>query len=1304
GDFEVSTGDYIDINLDTNTEFKAIIKMPYSDVPSNLIDKYLRMYRQAGSDWIVITDWENGEYTGINEEYEYVWAYVEHFSTYTTADASQWDADTDGLTDLTEDTEPPNYNTTIELNENAFSQQIDISGSPETVTYLEFNVNEQNDFLAQNSIIEITSNSIAPIDDLQIDVGNDGTIDWKATVPFEGTLRLGSLREGISEYLFNNHMNNANTTASIPFKFISSSSGTFDITYSKIIIEDITTANYLSDSSSDDLYDGWQDKNNNFIYEREGVDGIIGTADDEIPGSRSYDLDPREKNIVGSKGMVTWNEYQKGINQVNGNLAIESTDMNFKALGHNLEIKRVYNSLNSEVLGPFGYGWQFDYGESLEFRDGFVDLIAGDGSYYEFEDLGDGNYSSPPGSNLDMIVDSTYKLRSPGGSVKAFDLDGKLLSITDKNGNSLDMSYDANYRLMRVEDGSGLYLQFNYDGNQISSIEDPIGRTNIYDYDSSGNLITREDAIGNLTTYEYDGHKMSMTINPLGLYKEYQYTFDNVQKISTITVGEYDFNTDITTPYHVEYEADYSYPSHSSAKDANDHNTARIFDEYGVTIERTYPDGTTSEMEYNKDLKPVVETDQRGNIRYNSYDPIGNQIEQEDPTGNKSTTSYKTVDDSERFISVPEKIIDKTGEEITVEYDPNYNVNNFINKGGNTTNYEFSSAGLMESQTLPNGAETTYTYDTHGYLVNQTDALGNITTHYYDEVGRETKTKDANDHSTDYIYDDLDRRIEIIDAQDYSVSYTYDAMGNILTMTDKAGETTTFEYDIFGRKTAEIDALGNTTSFEYDLAGNMVKTIDSRDNSIYYFYDEMDRTVEIKDALGYSEYYGYDENGNQIQYIDKLGNYWNKTYDELGRMTEEYCPYDKAIKYEYDAEGRNTKIIDRMGYETIFDYDAMGRKISELGAEGSETLYGYDSVGTLITVTQLQDDNSNPVYSSWEYEYDLLNRKVKEISPLGHTQTFDYDAMGNMMEYTNAKGEITIYEYNEVNRPTFVWVNPLSEGYSGYYSESTNISYDLTSKQAEYEYHRYQIFDWDAPFIYGLIKQYDALGRLIEESMRFSISDYEIYTISYEYDSEGNRIKTIDQLGNITEYAYDELNRLTSVIDPELDETTFEYDPLGLLIKTTYPTGTEIHRTYNNANLLTSIVNRKSTGEVISGFNYQYNFNANRVRTEEADGTIINYTYDGQNRLIDAEYSTGLSISYEYDVANNMIQKTVGTEVTDNTYDIENRLVNSNGVTYNYDNDGNMIYDGQRTYYYTTTYLGGSKRTNLREIKASDEG
>ena len=242
GDFAVSTGDYIEINLETDADFSAIIKMQYSDVPESLTADYLRLYRQEGDDWVVVTDWELGEFTGINADDGYVWAYVKHFSTFTMADASQVDGDTDGLADLTEDTEP-SPDATITISQSNFNPKNSITGNPPSISVLTFPITAYNTYLAQKAVLTLSrTGTTTPINDLEIDVGNDGTIDWKSPTSFGVSLKIGAIRAAMNEYIFNHYTNSPSTSISIPFRFISSSTGSFNIDAAMILVEDVTTS------------------------------------------------------------------------------------------------------------------------------------------------------------------------------------------------------------------------------------------------------------------------------------------------------------------------------------------------------------------------------------------------------------------------------------------------------------------------------------------------------------------------------------------------------------------------------------------------------------------------------------------------------------------------------------------------------------------------------------------------------------------------------------------------------------------------------------------------------------------------------------------------------------------------------------------------------------------------------------------------------------------------------------------------------------------------------------------------------
>jgi RHS repeat-associated protein len=78
----------------------------------------------------------------------------------------------------------------------------------------------------------------------------------------------------------------------------------------------------------------------------------------------------------------------------------------------------------------------------------------------------------------------------------------------------------------------------------------------------------------------------------------------------------------------------------------------------------------------------------------------------------------------------------------------------------------------------------------------------------------------------------------------------------------------------------------------------------------------------------------------------------------------------------------------------------------------------------------------------------------------------------------------------------------------------------------------------------------------------------------------------------------------------------------------------------------------------------------------------IDYTYDPLYRLTEADYSTGEYFYYTYDAVGNRL--TQETHEGSNTYEYDNanRLIEVDGVTFIWDDNGNLIQDDRRIYNY----------------------
>jgi RHS repeat-associated protein len=80
--------------------------------------------------------------------------------------------------------------------------------------------------------------------------------------------------------------------------------------------------------------------------------------------------------------------------------------------------------------------------------------------------------------------------------------------------------------------------------------------------------------------------------------------------------------------------------------------------------------------------------------------------------------------------------------------------------------------------------------------------------------------------------------------------------------------------------------------------------------------------------------------------------------------------------------------------------------------------------------------------------------------------------------------------------------------------------------------------------------------------------------------------------------------------------------------------------------------------------------------------TTIAYEYDPLYRLTAANYSSGEFIHYAYDAVGNRLTQTTHAETNSYTYDAANRLISVDGVTYSWDEKGNLLNDGTRTFTY----------------------
>jgi YD repeat-containing protein len=190
-------------------------------------------------------------------------------------------------------------------------------------------------------------------------------------------------------------------------------------------------------------------------------------------------------------------------------------DIKVPGLGGGLTLERTWNSVWPQgsslpkaglwpgtdlPVGMFGPGWTSNFEESVFAGvDGYMKQSLGSGAVDSFGFSGVVSGSSQfmaagQGTQNKLLAQapSNWTLTMPNGDRKLFDgATGKLLSITDRNGNVTTLTYDSSFRLVTVTDPAMRHLYFSYASTSsylVTGITSDFGISLSYFYDGQGRL------------------------------------------------------------------------------------------------------------------------------------------------------------------------------------------------------------------------------------------------------------------------------------------------------------------------------------------------------------------------------------------------------------------------------------------------------------------------------------------------------------------------------------------------------------------------------------------------------------------------------------------------------------------------------------------------------------------------------------------------------------------------------------------------------------------------------------------------
>jgi YD repeat-containing protein len=404
----------------------------------------------------------------------------------------------------------------------------------------------------------------------------------------------------------------------------------------------------------------------------------------------------------------------------------DTTDLAPAGSGLDLLLTRTYSAslVNRNNAGPFGDGWTFTYGISaVTDASGNVYITSASGVEL-FTLQSNGTYAASAGDSSTLTLSyGAYVLTGINGTVERFLADGQIGSITDSNGNTINISYGTNGVISGVISSNGESLTFTTNAQgRITSAADQDGQQTTYTYDASGDLLLSASGPDGVTSYSYASAGSPETLNALTQITNPDGTTENFQ---------YDSQGDLISRSgnNGAGQITYGYPYAGTVTETDAAETATLtFDTNGNLAETEDPLGNVTQYRYNSNgnLTGVV-TPTGGTYSYN-YDSSGNLIGYTDPDGGTASATYAPR------TNLLTSFTDQNGNKTTYSYNSAGDLSG-VTENGDGTSYQYSSNGLLTRLTDARGQTTTYSYNAQGLLTREAFSDGTFQAYAYNSQG-----------------------------------------------------------------------------------------------------------------------------------------------------------------------------------------------------------------------------------------------------------------------------------------------------------------------------------------------------------------------------------------------------------------------------------------------------------------------------------------------------------------------------------------------------------------------------------------
>ena len=590
----------------------------------------------------------------------------------------------------------------------------------------------------------------------------------------------------------------------------------------------------------------------------------------------------------------------------------------------------------------------------------------------------------------------------------AYDAEGHVVAITTPDGTTETRLYSAAGDLCAVLH-DGICTEFAYDslGNRTSvlvggevvsqtaydGLSRVIAATNAEGvcvtnaWDAWGQLAATARTGGGIETFQYGDRGLTNAVDRLGIATRTDR--DALGRVLRTVDG----NGNAVQVAYLTNGVDQV----SSLWDGNGNETRWNYDEWGLTTNKVYADGSQEVYRYDLLGRLTNKLDPAGNATVFSYDANGNLASLKRGASAPFTFGYDALDRRTNMVDsvgttawrydAMGRLAGESGPfgtpEVQVAYDSNGRLTN-VTWGAFSVDYAFDDLGRIVAVAAPEG-NYAFTYLSNG-IRRATVAYPNGVTEVraHDELARCTSLAFLSGTnpllSIAYAYDDGDRRTNEVWSTGRAMSYGYDDAHQLTSVAaSRPSDAARYRYDAAGNPVDRAElGLDVTNSFNHlnqivtgswtgatlTVAGSVNYpagsiSVNGQPGTVYP--DSSFDVAAVPVAPGtntlVATYTGPAFTNVPMTVSDTstvvLGD-TTYTHDANGNLTA-----DATFLYQYDFANQLTNVIRKSDSAVVLQcrYDALGRRVEAIRADGTVDRYVYFP-GSFLVLAVLDETNA----------------------------------------------------------------------------------------------------------------------------------------------------------------------------------------------------------------------------------------------------------------------------------------------------------------------------------------------------------